>query len=154
MKLNVTRRDVLRFGAGGVAGVMLTPAPWKALDDLAIWTQNWSWIPRPPKGPSTMRSTVCALCPAGCGATARCIGGLPVSMRAASADAPLCPLGLTGHHLPYHPARMTRPVRMIHDGNQLRRVPVPVDATITRTAQAIAEARRTSRSVAVLDLRP
>ena len=154
MKMNVTRRDVLRFGAGGVVGAMLTPAPWKALDDVAIWTQNWSWIPRPPKGPSTMRATVCALCPAGCAASARCIGGLPVSMRAASADAGLCLLGLTAHHLPYHPARTTRPVRIVHDGARVRRVPVPIDSIISATSRAIIDARLASRTVAVLDTRP
>lgn len=154
MKLNVSRRDVLRFGAGGVVGAMLTPAPWKALDDVAIWTQNWSWIPRPPKGPSTMRAAVCALCPAGCPASARCIGGLPVSMRVAAADAGLCPLGLTAHHLPYHPARATRPVRIVRDGVRVRRVPVPVDAIISATSEAILDAKLASRTVAVLDMRP
>ncbi len=150
----MTRRDVLKFAGGGAAGAMLTPAPWKAIDDLAIWTQNWRWIPRPPKGPSTMRSTACALCPAGCALQARCIGGLPVSMHTAVAASPLCPLGLTGHHLPYHPARIARPQRVIHAGGSTRRIPVPLDTVVTAMAGGIAEARRASCSVAVLDMRP
>jgi anaerobic selenocysteine-containing dehydrogenase len=154
MKINVTRRDILKVGAGGAVGVMLTPAPWKMVDDLAIWTQNWSWIPRPPTGPSTMHATVCALCPAGCAVQARCIGSLPVSLRAATVAAPLCPLGLTGHHLPYHPARVARSLRVIHRGSAARRIPVPLDTVLSVTSSAIAEARRTSRSVAVLDMRP
>ena len=53
MKPTLNRRDVLKFAAGGAVGAAMTPAPWKMLDDVAIWSQNWSWIPRPPKGPSS-----------------------------------------------------------------------------------------------------
>jgi menaquinone reductase, molybdopterin-binding-like subunit len=153
MTMNVSRRDVLRFTAGGAVGAMMTPAPWKALDDVAIWTQNWSWIPKPPKGPVTMRATACALCPAGCPVQARCIGGLPVSMHAASGGG-LCPLGLTGHHLPYHPARVVRPLRLFHDGPGSRRIPVQIDAAVAAAAGAIRGAKASSRTVAVIDTRP
>jgi menaquinone reductase, molybdopterin-binding-like subunit len=155
MKIDVTRRDLLKFAGGAAAGVMLTPVPWKAIDDLAIWTQNWSWIPVPPKGPVTKRATVCALCPAGCPVEARCVGGLPVSMRrlgAADAGA-LCTLGLTGHHLAYHPARLTSPSRILHGGDGSRRLPVPVDIVMSAVVREIGAATE-ERRVAVLDMRP
>lgn len=42
-----TRRDVIMLGAGVTVGLPFTPVPWKMLDDSAIWTQNWPWIPTP-----------------------------------------------------------------------------------------------------------
>ncbi|MGZ5443941.1 MAG: molybdopterin dinucleotide binding domain-containing protein [Thermoanaerobaculia bacterium] len=155
MKIDVTRRDLFKFAGGAAAGVLLTPVPWKAIDDLAIWTQNWHWIPVPPKGPVTTRPTVCSLCPAGCPVEARCIGGLPVSLRRLGGDgsAALCTLGLTGHHLPYHPARLPGPSRVLHADEGTRRFPVPLDAVVSVTSRAIAAAGA-GRRVAVLDMRP
>jgi anaerobic selenocysteine-containing dehydrogenase len=147
MKINVTRRDVFRVAAGTAAGVMLTPAPWKLVDDLAIWTQNWSWIPVPSNGPVTTASTVCSLCPAGCGLEARCVSGIPVSLK--GREHPICPLGQTGHHLPFHPARITCPVHVDHGPvrNPLRKVSLE---------QVLNAFRKKSESdvVAVLDTRP
>ena len=158
MKTNLTRRDILRFAAGAAAGVVLSPAPWGLTDDLAIWTQNWSWIPVPPRGEPTLRMTACALCPAGCAVQARCIGGLPVSLHAVAADAvsggALCPLGLTGHHLAYHPARLSAPVRIVGKDGARRALPIQIDALVTETARAIATAAASGGAVAVLDLRP
>lgn len=154
MKIDVSRRDLLKFAGGAAVGVMMTPVPWKAIDDLAIWTQNWRWIPVPPKGAVTTRATVCSLCPAGCAVRARCVGGLPVSLRAAGADAgALCTLGLTGHHLSHHPSRVTRPWRVTHGNDGSRRIPVPLDSVMRTTGRAIAAAGASSR-VAVLDMRP
>ena len=129
MKINVTRRDLFRVAAGAAAGAMLTPAPWKMIDDLAIWTQNWKWIPRPPEGPLSAKKTRCTLCPAGCALEAKMIGASVVAMRSAS-----CSLGLTAHHLPYHPAR-TKP------------------APLGKVTSEIADARRRGPA-AVLDMRP
>lgn len=151
MKIDVTRRDVLKFGAGAAVGVMATPAPWKAIDDLAIWTQNWKWIPVPPKGPVTMRATTCSLCAAGCAVSARCVGGLPVSMRAAAKEQALCALGLTAHHIPYHPARLTSPARVVRATATSRRVTMPLAGIVAEARKAIAEGRG---SIAVLDARP
>ncbi len=158
MKLNLTRRDVMKAGAGGVVGVMLTPAPWKGIDDLAIWTQNWSWMPVPPKGEETTSLTVCSLCPAGCAVRARCVGGQPVSLHPVAADAvsggALCALGLTGHHLAYHPARLSQPVRAVGRDGARRTVPVGLDAAVAYAARGVAAALSGGGGVAVLDMRP
>ena len=153
MTMKVTRRDLLGLAGGGAVGIMLTPAPWKLVDDLAIWTQNWSWIPRPPKGPETLVATACSLCPAGCPIDARCIGGFPVSLRAAGGGA-LCPLGVTGHHLAYHPARLTAPVRVERGGRARRTTPVSIHAVVAVAAKAMREAAASDATVAVLDMRP
>jgi menaquinone reductase, molybdopterin-binding-like subunit len=157
MKIDLTRRDVLRFAGGSAAGVMLSPAPWKLIDDVAIWTQNWSWVPVPRKGAITARNSVCSLCPAGCGVEARCVGNLPVSLRAtgtAAAGRSLCPLGLTAHHLAHHPARIHRPYRLAGVKGAMRPVPVPLDAVMTAAANGIGSARKSGAGVAVLDMRP
>jgi len=151
MKIDLTRRDIFKFGAGAAAGVMLTPAPWKAIDDLSIWTQNWKWIPTPPQGPVTVRATTCSLCPAGCTVRARCIGGQPVSMQPASQGQSLCALGLTGHHLLYHPSRIATPARIVRASGTPRRIPVAFDHVAGATKTAIAEHKG---AIAVLDTRP
>ncbi|MCM2314245.1 MAG: molybdopterin-dependent oxidoreductase [Thermoanaerobaculia bacterium] len=152
MKFNVTRRDVLRFAGGAAIGTALSPMPWNLTDDLAIWTQNWSWIPKPPKGERATRTTVCALCPAGCPVEARCIGGLPVALRAANDGAALCPLGMTGHHLPHHPNRLTGAVGITR--GERRPAAVTTDMVVRETARAIRSARAGAGSVVVLDTRP
>ena len=64
--MKIPRRTFFKFAAGGALGVIFTPVPWKVIDDIAIWSQNWSWIPVPPRGEPITRFTACTLCPAGC----------------------------------------------------------------------------------------
>ena len=108
----LTRRDLLFGLGGGLAGVALTPVPWKLLDDTAIWTQRRHALPVPPRGPVTFRPAACTLCPGGCALRVRCVGPRPVAV-AGEAGHPLgggaCAFGLTLHHLAYHPLRLDRP---------------------------------------------
>ena len=103
------RRDLLKFVGGSAAGVLLSPVPWKLLDDAAIWSQNWSWIPRPLKGEIRVKHTTCTLCPAGCAMRARCVGDQPFALIGAAGDA-LCPAGLCAHQLAHDPQRPAQPV--------------------------------------------
>ena len=128
------RRDLFKFAGGAVAGAFLTPAPWRLITDTALWSENWPGIPRPARGEIRARFTNCALCPAGCAVRARCVGEQPVSL--AGVRGGLCPFGLTGHHLPYHPAR-------------LRQGPVE---EATRAVNQFAAQR--AAGIAVLDLNP
>ena len=109
--MGLTRRDFFTLGMGAAVAVPLTPMPWKLLDDSAKWSQNWSWIPRPPSGPRSVRKTVCTLCPAGCGMEVRCAGKNLVGISPAT-DHPvsrgvLCPYAFSAHQLSFHPARVT-----------------------------------------------
>ena len=74
------RRDVLKFACGGAAGLLLTPVPYKLLDATAIWSQNWRWIPRLPRGEVSEKFTTCTLCPAGCRARVKFAGAAPFGM--------------------------------------------------------------------------
>ncbi|MCK4306371.1 MAG: molybdopterin-dependent oxidoreductase, partial [Candidatus Eisenbacteria sp.] len=153
----VNRRDFLKFLGGGVVGTTLSPLPWKLLDDAAIWTQNWSWLPRLPRGEISVHYTHCTLCPAGCGLRVRCVGdeafglsgvrGHPISCGH------LCPLGLAGHHLRYHPARLTSPQMRAGKGGPAA---LSRNEAVTQIAAWLAEARATGGegAVAVLDARP
>jgi hypothetical protein len=96
-----SRRDVLQFAGGAVAGALLSPAPWRLIRDSSLWSENWPGIPHPVRGEVRTRRTNCALCPAGCPLRARCVGDQPVSLAGAG-----CAFGVAAHHLPYHPARL------------------------------------------------
>ena len=149
----ITRRDVLWGLGGGLAGAALTPVPWKLLDDTAIWTQRRHALPVPPRGEVTFRPAACTLCPAGCAVRVRSVGARPVSVTGEPKH-PLgggaCAIGLTLHHLAYHPLRLTGPA--IRERG--RRLPIAPDAAVARIAAAVEAARKADRSVAVLDRRP
>ena len=148
-----TRRDLLFGLGGGLAGAALTPVPWKLLDDTAIWTQRRHAVPVPPRGAVTFRPAACTLCPAGCAVRVRCVGTRPVAMVGEPRH-PLgggaCALGLTLHHLAYHPLRLAGPAVSVSG----RREPVALDVAVDRIARAVEAARAHGQRVMVLDRRP
>ena len=103
------------FSAGAGTGFMLSPVNWKLMDDIAIWTQNWPWVPVPERGEVTHVDTVCNLCPGSCGITVRKVGdrvtkiegreGYPVN------NGGICPLGAAGLQLLYGPWRVPSPLK-------------------------------------------
>jgi anaerobic selenocysteine-containing dehydrogenase len=149
----VTRRDVLWGLGGGLAGATLTPVPWKLLDDTSIWTQRRHALPVPPRGPVTFRPSACTLCPAGCALRVRCVGPRPVAVLGEARHpigAGACAIGLTLHHLAYHPLRLAEPAVRVNG----RREPVALEAAVGRVAQAFERAGKAGRRVMVLDRRP
>ncbi len=115
--MKFSRRDLLLGGAGAVAGLVLTPVPWKLLSDVSIWTQNFPWIPQPPHGPVETLLSTCTLCDAGCGMRVRKAAKIPVGVAGARrhplSRGALCPLAFAAHQLNWHPRRV-REVR--HNG--------------------------------------
>jgi molybdopterin-dependent oxidoreductase iron-sulfur protein len=108
--MKVTRRDLLVWSAGAAAGLMVTPVPWKLLDDTSIWSQNWPWIPQPSRGPVEVKLSACTLCPNGCGIKVRMAAGWPVGVAGVSTHpvsrGTLCPLGFGAHQMNWHPRRL------------------------------------------------
>jgi len=108
--MKVTRRDLLVWSAGAAAGLVVTPVPWKLLDDVSIWSQNWPWIPQPARGPVDVKQSACALCPRGCGIKVRMAGGWPVGVAGVInhpvTRGALCPLAFGAHQLNWHPKRL------------------------------------------------
>ena len=133
--MNNARRDFFKFLGGSAAAVAFTPVPWKLLDDVSIWTQNWSWIPRPVRGEITYKAAACTLCPMGCPVRVRCSGAQPVAVLPASAEGGLCAYGLASHQVRYQPGRITA-------GNP--------DAALA----AVTDAMNAGRSIAILDAWP
>ena len=108
--MKFTRRDLFVWGAGAAAGLAFTPVPWKLLDDVSIWSQNWPWIPQPARGPVEVKQSFCTLCPKGCAMKVRVAGGWPVGVAGVNTNpitgGALCPLGFGAHQLNWHPRRL------------------------------------------------
>ena len=163
MRIDLSRRDLLLAASGSVAGLVLSPVPWKLLDDSAIWTQRSHHAPEPLRGEVTFRPSACTLCPAGCPLRARCVGGQPVSVTGVPGHpvsrGALCATGFALHHLPRHPSRLTHPARLVQGGGRDRTPslePARLDAAVAAAAAALRKARSAGVEVplAFLDPRP
>ncbi len=133
MSTTITRRHILKLAGGSALGFLFTPMPWKLLDDLSIWTQNWSLIPPLPRGPVSTVSTACTLCASGCPVEASIVNGVPFSLLGRSGG--LCPFGLAGHHLMYHPSRLRAAAARITPAGSVQ--PVDADAMIAELAAGL-----------------
>jgi menaquinone reductase, molybdopterin-binding-like subunit len=158
--MKITRRELLTFAGGSVLGALLTPIPWKLLDDSAIWTQNWPLIPKLPRGPESFLFTTCALCPAGCAVKARCVGGRPVSLTGVKnhpvSHGVLCPMGISAHHLAYHPLRIKQTYAFSGKNAESVLMPVKHKEMVNEIAKVIRQSQSSAArgSIAVLDHRP
>ncbi|MBW1779148.1 MAG: molybdopterin-dependent oxidoreductase [Deltaproteobacteria bacterium] len=116
--MKLTRRNFIAAMVGGVAGIQITPLPWKFTDDVAIWTQNWPWVPVPPTGEFTDVSSVCNLCPGGCGISVRKVEDRAIKIEGRT-DYPVnpggvCPVGMGGLQLLYDETlRFTGPMKRV-----------------------------------------
>ncbi len=116
--MEITRRNFIQFLVGGVAGLHITPIPWKLTDDSAIWTQNWPWVPVPPVGAFTKEKSICNLCPGACGIEVRKVDERAVKIEGRT-DYPvnpggICPLGMGGLQLLYNESiRFTGPMKRV-----------------------------------------
>lgn len=139
--MKIRRRDIVSLAGGAAAGLAVSPLPWRLLGDIAIWSQNWSWMPRVPRGAITERNARCTLCPAACPVRLRMTEGVVHGI--APAGEPMCPAGFAAHHMAFHPLRL----------RQCRRGTKP--AAAEQAVAALREAANGRRgAVAVLDLAP
>lgn len=76
--MGIKRRTFLQFLGGGAVGTLATPVVWQGIDDAAIWTQNFPWIPRIPKGEVEYTSVVSKFCSSFSGAKIGMVQGNPV----------------------------------------------------------------------------
>jgi len=152
-----TRRDALMVMGGSAVGLMLSPLPWKLLDDVAIRTQNHPWAVPAPRGRRTSRLTRCSLCPAGCALRVRSVNGRPFALAPVPGDlasrGTACALGLGAAQLAYHPDRLTVPVRRLGPAWMTARVPVAPTGAVHLVSGWLRETQRAAgpEAVAVLD---
>src|ERR1035438_5997345 len=110
--MTTTRRTLFQLAGGAAVGAIFSPAPWRLITDTALMSETWPGVPVPRRGEVSYQFGNCALCPAGCAVRARSIAKQPVSLAGVAghplSHGALCAFGIAGHHLPYHPARVTR----------------------------------------------
>lgn len=150
MKSSATRRDVLKLLGGSLAGLFLTPVPWKLLDDTAIWTQTGPWVSKLPRGPESALPGMCTLCPAGCPVTLDCVDGIPFRTRSAEGSG-LCAFGFAFHQAPYHPLRLRTPLHIVGTGSERSVKPVESSEIAARVQELM---KVPGTRIAVLDQRP
>ena len=144
--MGLTRRDFVKLVVGGVAGVHLTPLPWKLTDDIAIWTQNWPWVPVPPTGAFSYENSVCTLCPGGCGIKVRKVDDRAVKIEGRT-DYPInpggiCPVGMGGLQLLYdEDLRFTGPMKRVGLRGSGNFVPISWDEAFQILATRIRKLR-------------
>ncbi len=114
------RRDFIKFAIGGAIGSMFTPIPWKLADDISIWTQNWPWIPRIPKGELQKKPSVIKLGNSPYGVYVNFVGNRPCTISG-NGKHPLSlggidPIGASGCALMYSPSRIKNPKIKEKDG--------------------------------------
>ncbi len=120
--MGLDRRSFISLVAGGVTGSLFTPVIWKTLDDVSIWTQNWSWIPRLQYGEELKVPALCKLGSDAYGIKVKTVAGRPV-VAEGNPDHPLslggiCPLGAASVHLLYSPSRIKNP--KLKDGSSFK----------------------------------
>ena len=108
------RRGFLKFVAGGAIGTGLTPIPWKLIDDVSIWTQNWPWIPNIPKGNLQNKPSLVKLGASEYGISITTVDEQPIT-AAGRKDHPLSqggidPLAAASVQMLYSPARIAQPM--------------------------------------------
>jgi anaerobic selenocysteine-containing dehydrogenase len=115
--MKLSRRCFLSFVIGGAAGTTLSPLPWKLMDDVSIWSQNWPWTPVPPDGEAIYADSTCALCPGGCGIRVRKVDDRVVKIEGTPGhpinNGGICMLGLSGAQLLYSPHRVKTPLKRV-----------------------------------------
>ncbi|MDJ0764665.1 MAG: molybdopterin-dependent oxidoreductase [Myxococcota bacterium] len=155
--MGITRRSLLQLMAGASAGVMVTPLPWKLLDDVSIWTQTWFLTPKLTRSETSTAFGACGLCSGGCGLRIRLLGDTPIAVTGEDghpvSHGGVCPLGMGGPQLRYHPLRIVKPVMRDRDGALSPTTPKQAVARISNTLAACRK-NPDAGSLAILDWRP
>lgn len=113
------RRGFLKFILGAGAGITLSPVPWKLIDDVSIWSQNWSWIPSIPRGTTSYVNTTSKLSPAHEGLRIRFVDAQPnrsLSDHSHPLGGGTSALSAAEVQLLYSPVRVRQPLKRAADG--------------------------------------
>lgn len=115
MKLKADRREFLRFAGGGAAGLATSGITLQGLSTFnQVLAAEEIEVPR---GPEAWSPSLCTLCPGGCGLRVRTIGKRAVKIEGNPLHpvnrGGLCPRGLAGLQLLYHPDRLRAPQKNV-----------------------------------------
>ena len=155
MSFKVDRRDFLRFTAGGVAGVSASGVTLKGISSLnAALAAEEVDVPR---GPESWALGVCSLCPGGCGLRVRKIGDRVTKVNGNPlhpvSHGGLCPRGLAGLQVLYHPDRLRSPLRNTGTRENPQWENISWEAAIEQVSARLREIAATgeARSVVFID---
>ena len=156
--MKLSRRCFLSFVVGGAAGTALSPLPWKLMDDVSIWSQNWPWTPVPADGAASYVNSTCTLCPGGCGISVRKIDERVVKIEGLAGhpvnDGGICLLGLSGLQLLYGPTRVTGPLKRVGKRGQGQWKAISWKAAIEEVAAKLTDIRSQGRPQSVACIAP
>lgn len=143
----LSRRNVLVGAAGAGLGFGLGAVSHQL--PLAMPHVGPDWRP----GVETFVASTCLLCPAHCGIRARLVDGAltridgnplhPVSQGG------LCPKGIAGIQLVYHPARLKGPMQRVGPPGSGRFEPISWDAALSQVVAALKSARDQNEAASV-----
>ena len=148
------RRNFIKLAIGGAAGIHMTPLPWKLMDDSAIWTQTWPWIPVPPRGEFINVKSVCQLCSGGCGIEVRKVDERAVKIEGRT-DFPVnpggvCPMGAGGLQLLYDETiRFTGPMLRVGPRGAGKYKEISWDEALSELTGRISALRKQNRPEAL-----
>lgn len=116
MNFRVNRRDFFRFAGGGALGLAASGVTLRGISTVtATLAADEVQVPRGPEGHAL---SVCSLCPGGCGLRVRTIGKRAVKIEGNPLHpinhGRLCPRGLAGLQVLYHPDRLRAQIGRAH----------------------------------------
>ncbi|MFH0810508.1 MAG: molybdopterin-dependent oxidoreductase [Pseudomonadota bacterium] len=156
--MDISRRTFVMFGVGAAAGFVLGPINWKLMDDGAIWTQNWPWVPVPEDGETSYATSTCKLCPGACGIKVRLIDGKRAIKIDGDPDHPvnkggICALGLSGLQVVYGPDRIKSPLRRDGERGSGQWKAISWEEAISQLSAKLSEQRMSAKphSVALIN---
>jgi len=153
--MGLNRRNFIKGVLGGAVGIHLSPLPYKLIDDVAIWTQNWPWVPVPPEGELFNIKSVCKLCTGGCGIEVRKVDNRAVKIEGRT-DYPvnpggICPVGAGGLQLLYQEAiRFTGPMRRIQERGSRNFAEITWDEALSLLADRLSALRTGGRPESIV----
>jgi anaerobic selenocysteine-containing dehydrogenase len=140
--MGLDRRAFLTFLAGGAVGLGLTPIPYKFTDDIAIWSQNWSWTPTVPKRSVFFTQVASKMDPGGAGIRVVSYDGRPCQV-VGNPDHPLSRGGLS--------AIAANEVQALHDPRRVQTPLVRKDGKLVPATWSEAMALLKVKAVAAKD---
>ena len=144
----IDRRAFIGLTIGGTVGSLFTPIPWKLTDDVAIWTQNWPWIPRIPKyGKMEAEASLSKFDNSGGGISVLTVDGKPV-VAYGNPEHPLSqggvsPLAAAEVQMLYSPSRVKQPLK--RDGDTF--TPIGWDEAIALAAEKFGAAGQNAAAI-------
>ncbi len=152
MNLKLQRRQFLQFAAGGAVGVAASGISARGLSQLnaAIAAEEVEV----PSGPETWATSICGLCPAGCGLRVRKIGERAVKIQGNPLHpvnhGGLCPKGVAGLQELYHPDRLRAPQKNVGSREKPRWKEVSWDEALAAIAGRLQELRQSNQAHTVV----